>query len=466
MIYMKKILSFSLICATALGFTGCSGEEDDLFNASAAERLNAASALYSARLTAQPNGWAMQYYPTYDDEEPNGAGYLILCRFNKDFSVDVSGYNWPQWIQQYNTEDRSYEWKPSYFQEYVEDKSYWEVITDNGPVLTFNSYNKAMHYFSDPDFRETGTGFGGDYEFIITDAPDDASYMILKGKKRGTYNLLTPVEEGIEYQSYLAEIRDFQSLLFSPENPTSCFLIAGDSTYIMEDAAGGLPSIYLEGTDKITNQNFNPFLITKRGDDFYLRFRDAFERDDLEGTLQDLRYVPEEDCFICTENDNFRIVPHKAFDFFKKSFENEHSFTLKQDAPADEMSDKMRQLMNSCLNGIKAVNKSYVFNEVKMRYTPSIGVVWTFKYQTTSSAREMQYEYSNEWGDGSFKQVFQKPSTDYAKNIAARVESIGELFENTLSQEFKISAVKTQFNLSKIKFTSVSDPELWFVLNY
>ena len=78
---MNKIFSCILIFATVFGLSSCKNEEDDIFNASAAERLNAASDLYSARLTAQPNGWAIQYYPTYDDEAPNGKGYLILTRF-------------------------------------------------------------------------------------------------------------------------------------------------------------------------------------------------------------------------------------------------------------------------------------------------------------------------------------------------------------------------------------------------
>lgn len=464
---MKHFLSISLIFASALCLTACSGEEADIFDSSAAERLNAASALYSARLTAQPNGWAMQYYPTYDDEEPNGVGYLMLCRFNKDFSVDVSGYNWPQWIQQYNTEERKNEWVPTYYQEYREDTSFWEVITDNGPVLTFNSYNSVLHYFSDPDFRETGTGFGGDYEFIITDAPDDASYMVLKGKKRGTYNLLTPVEEGVEYKTYMSEVRDFQSKLFSPSNPSNCFLVVGDSIYVMEDAVNGLPSLYPVGTDKIVNQNFNPFLITKRGDSFYLRFRDAFKRDDLEGTLQDLRYIPEEDCFICVENDQVRIIPTEATAFFKEKFEGEHSFTLKRNTPEYMMSEKMRVLLADCLNELKAVNKSYVFDEVKIRYAAQTGnVICSFRYQNTNSARDMEYEYSYRYADGVLQIDYQKALTDYANNILNRVDAIGTLLTSVLSQQFTISAISTQFDLSTIKLTSVTDPDLWFVIYY
>lgn len=65
---MNKIFSLALLCSAALSFTACVNEEDDLFSKTAAERLNEASSLYSKRLTASPNGWAVQLYPTKQDE--------------------------------------------------------------------------------------------------------------------------------------------------------------------------------------------------------------------------------------------------------------------------------------------------------------------------------------------------------------------------------------------------------------
>ena len=45
---MNKIFTIALLAATALAYTSCSpSEEDDIFDKSAAERLNEASDLYS-----------------------------------------------------------------------------------------------------------------------------------------------------------------------------------------------------------------------------------------------------------------------------------------------------------------------------------------------------------------------------------------------------------------------------------
>lgn len=452
--------------AAVTGVTSCNNEEADIFDASAAERLNAASALYSARLTAQPNGWAMQYYPTYDDEEPNGAGYLMLCRFNKDFTVDVSGYNWPYWASVFNVESRDYEMKVFYNKQYITDTSYWEVITDNGPVLSFNSYNNAMHLFSDPDYYETGTGFGGDYEFVIVDAPEDASYMMLKGKKRGTYNLLTPVEEGVDYETYLREVSNFQNVHFTDKSPVGCYIVFGDSIYNMEDANGGLPSIYPKGSDKIANQSFNPFLITKRGNDFYLRFRDAFERDDMEGVLQDLRYIPEEDRFVCTDNPNFRIEPHNANEFFWETLNNNHIYSLLREVPEAETSAKMGEAYATALKDMKAVNKNFVFDELRFRLGEEGTAEWVFKYQTTTSAREMVMVYDMVAEPDGFTLTFKEAKTEYAANILNRVNGVKEIITNLFSQKFKVVGYGTQFDLSKVKFVSESDPDFWFVLRY
>ena len=302
---MNKIFAMSLLLAGGLLATSCVSEEDDLFDKTAAERLNERKDIYSARLEAQPAGWAMQYYPTDEDAVPFGNGYLILCDFNPDHSVRVA-------MRNAFTNDK-----------YDEATSVWDVITDNGPVLSFSSYNRLFHIFSSPedvpstDDNETGTGIGGDYEFVIVDAPEDASYMMLKGKKRDTYNLLTPVEEGVDYAEYLADVKAFHNKMFSATAPVGNIIHFGpDSIYNMDDSNDGLPNIYPKGTDAIANESFNPFLVTKRGNDYYIRFRDAFKRDYLEGTLQELRYDPEQDMFIGTDNPEFNIQGYPVTEFF------------------------------------------------------------------------------------------------------------------------------------------------------
>ena len=457
-------LSF-IIChlSFSVALTSCAGEEEAIFDKSAAERLNESSAKYSARLEAQPNGWAMQYYPTYNDEAPYGSGYLILMRFNPDFSVDVSMDN----RFSNNT--------------YATATSVWEVIKDNGPVLSFNTFNACMHAFSDPeDISWTGDdeqseGCGGDYEFIIVDAPEDASYMMLKGKKRNTYNLLTPVEVGVDYQQYLADVKAFHNKMFSADAPTGCYLCFGpDSIYNMDDASDGVPNIYPVGSDAIANESFNPFLVTKRGNDYYLRFRDAFEKDYLDGKLQELRYDSIQDCFIGTDNAEFIMKGYPVAKFFREYTIAKGERMIDVLTTETAMSAKFKTYIDNLTEGfaqMKNKNKAYGF--VGLRYQWS-GVNNSFQWQVrytpgTNTATAVGYNYTTDYTEDGVKFSYEGPGADAkgattaATNVRNTLESVANITE-LFSQQFVITAAVSKFNLSTLKFTSTSDPDLWFLV--
>ena len=445
-------------------FISCAGEEDDIFDKTAAERLNESSAKYSARLEAQPNGWAMQYYPTYYDESPQGSGYLIMMRFNPDYSVDVSMDN----RFSGNT--------------YTTATSGWEVIKDNGPVLSFNTFNRCMHAFSDPEDipwtsdNEQSEGCGGDYEFIIVEAPEDASYMMLKGKKRNTYNLLTPIEEGVDYAEYLADVKKFHNKMFSAEASIGNLVFFGpDSIYNMDDSNDGLPNIYPVGTDAIANESFNPFLITKRGNEYYLRFRDAFEKDFIEGTLQELRYDSIKDMFIGTDNPEFTIQGYPAPRFFSEYTNAKGDRQCDIILSETMMSAKFKTYIDALTEGfskMKNKNKAYGFAGLRYTWSPANNSFqWLVRYTPgTSTATSVGYNYTAELTDNGVAFTYTGPGADNkgnttaATNVRNTLESVVDITE-FFSQQFTITAAETNFDLTKLRFTAVSDPELWFIVN-
>ena len=496
---MNKIYSILLSAAIACAFTACVSEEGDLFNASAAERLNQTSAVYSARLEAQPNGWAMQYYPTYQDQWPQGGGYLLLMDFDKDQMVRVAMLN---------------EFTDNAFKV---DSSAWEIIADNGPVLTFNTYNECMHMFSDPEdivktddsdpvnnksntLDETGEGFGGDYEFIIVDAPEDASYMMLKGKKRGTYNLLTPVEQGVDYKDYLTDLQTFQKNIFPVTAPVGSLLCFGeDSIYSFEEAGKGLPSIYPRHTDKVTRQIFNPFLITKRGSDYFLRFRDEFKRTDMSGVLQDMRYDSLEQAFVGVENSKFRIEGYRPGWFLREYVQSAPSnrwvCLLK-----DSMSVKMRAIVdevNAEFENLQRDNKgnpvwSYVGFDLRYNMNSDSLYRWNINYKSRQTA-SVGYQFTGdimssrvfspddlieggthiaEYRDIVTKEnamaygatfTYQSPYGESEANMLTRLPSMNKLLQ-ALSREFIVSTVKSKFDLTYLRLTAKDDADLWFDL--
>ena len=452
---MKKILSISLLLAAALAFTACSpSEEDDIFDKSAAERLNEASDLYSGRLMASPNGWAMQLYPTTENEYPYGNGYLLLCRFNRDHSVNVSMDN----VFSDN--------------KYLEDTSLWEVLTDNGPVLSFNSHNKCIHAFSYPEDipftgdsdtpnDETGVGVGGDYEFIIVDAPEDASYMMLKGKKRGTYNLLTPIEVGVEYKDYLADVKEFQTRMFPSNVPTFNVLKVGETLYKMTGADDGIPNIFPYDGDEIIDESFNAFLVTKRGNDYYLRLRDEFNAGDTK--VQEFRYNTERDVFESVNDPNSVLEGDNPVRFFKETIiddQLEH-YNWRFNVNTSDASESMKAILSSAAKEFsdrKMTLNHFTFLQRDERITLNV------QYRTSKNALANLYFYYNVQATENGVTLSYDGYSGTEGNVLAQMPGLKSIVENTLSQMFNVGSAFTQFNQNNLTLTSASDPNLWVVV--
>ena len=450
---MKKIISLTLLLAAGIGFTACVNEEDDLFDKTAAERLNEASALYSSRLMAQPNGWAMQLYPTNDNEAPYGSGYLVLCRFNKDHSVVVSMKN--QFTDNV----------------YRTDTSLWEVITDNGPVLSFNSHNDCLHAFTDPEDilwtgnqdepnNETGTGVGGDYEFIIVDAPEDASYMMLKGKKRGTYNLFTPVEEGVEYESYLADVETFMKTMFPSSNPTFDVLHTPTGDFKMTGIDDGIPNIFPYDGDEIIDESFNAFLITKRGDDYYLRLRDSFkiENGEEEASEQEFMYHPDQDLFIGTGDDRFIIDGDEPNRFFRQALIDETRqwrWTAKS-----EMSAAYGDLMTRLSEAFKSKKLTYDRNILKYN-TSKDKVVMTVSYKRNTSTITLDYIFGYSFDESNKLTLsYEGPNDKAAETMLTQIPEIQTIVD-AMNGQLNVKPSGTRFNLNNLRIET-KDSNLWF----
>ncbi len=171
---MKK--SIYLAAIAALSLTACDSDSNEIFDQSAAERLEQYKKDYADVLTENGGLWVMEYFSNSD--EP---GYLFVMQFDKNGSVNISANH--KWIGNV----------------YREERSLWKMIADNGPVLSFDSYNSLFHIFSDPanitgseapkdedneDIDETGFGHEGDYEFQVMHVSDDRNTIRLMGKKR------------------------------------------------------------------------------------------------------------------------------------------------------------------------------------------------------------------------------------------------------------------------------------------
>ena len=427
-------------------FAGCAGEEENLFDKSAAERLNETGKIYSTRLQSSEAGWVMEYYPTNTEETYKGRGYLIMADFDKDESVTLAMNNI---MTDY---------------EYMEEKSLWEIIADNGPVLTFNTYNEVLHCFSNPEYYESGKGFEGDYEFVMIDVPEDGQFIMLKGKKRGTYVRLTRLPAGTNFQEYLDDVNAFFKKIF-PENAVNeDVLIVGGEKYAFNSGSTGIIGKYPYDGDAITETTEHPFLITKRDGKYYLRFRSALEANEVEE--QEFVYDADADKFFGVENAENIIEGEDPATFLINNLDAGSWSALK----TAEMSDKMKSYFDELDTEFSAMKdsrkRSYTFSGMTLtREKDGEHYRWNVGYKVPGSSRitYAQYNYTMQRDGNNISFAYVAPVDESATNIQNTLPSVKNV-TGVFNRKFIVTAAQTCFNLRQIRLTAADDPNLWVVV--
>lgn len=164
---MKKILMFT----TALGLMvatlpSCLKDDKANFSGSPATRLDEAVKVNKQILESAPNGWSLGYYA---GRNYSGPGFTLTLKF-KDGKAYIMGDN----------KDAT-----------TVGVSEYDVVKDQGVVLTFPTYNSVIHELAGAS-QGYPEGLQGDYEFAILEA--NANFIRLRGKKWKNEMILTPIK--------------------------------------------------------------------------------------------------------------------------------------------------------------------------------------------------------------------------------------------------------------------------------
>lgn len=458
---MNKILFASvLLCGTAMLFTSCKNEEDDLFSQSAAERLDSYKTQYTSQMVDNaPNGWVFQYFPNEETSTKRSYGYVLLMKFFGDHRVAMAMSN-----------------RYSQTGAYATDTSLWEIITDNGPVLSFNSYNECLHAFSNPFLEtptinylteatfESGEGIGGDYEFVIVDAPAEGKYVTLKGKKRATYSRMLALPEAVDSKQYFDELSQLNSDFFPKSFTTKCRLIQNGQTFVVDSMSTGLPVIYPEGGNATDDGKRIPFVMAIVGDKYNVRFRDPIDFSDKgndKSASQEFIYNPADDTFESVSDNGAKLVPIQPIPFFQARLKGV-AYSIRYDNKTS-MSDNFSTLMNNFRqqqsgfssidlkesNGTMLLTVHYT-RYINKRYTPAEA---SFKYQVTYNAE-----------DNTITLVLDGPMDTIASTLLANNSALQPLLQ-AFEQTFKVSGHATNFSLRRMKMVSTTDSNMWIIFN-
>lgn len=153
---MKRFI-YAFIAIFPLLVTSCLMEEKEVFEQTPAERMDAFLSEYKGLLESSENGWLFECYP---EANQSYGGYAYVLKF-KDGMVTA------------------------YFELADEAvSSTYKMTSDDGPVISFDTYNENLHFFAEPSAAQY-QGLQGDYEYNILGKSDDETEIYIKGRKSG-----------------------------------------------------------------------------------------------------------------------------------------------------------------------------------------------------------------------------------------------------------------------------------------
>lgn len=296
---MKKLYKFSAIAAVLMSasLASCNHEEADIFDQNAAHRTEEARKMYKEILLDKGGKWQMEYFTTEEEH-----GYVYLFTFRNDGTVTISGNN--EYITKLTNIDSNV---PSYGSE----TSMWTILSDNGPVLSFNSYNTIFHLFATPEDipgterNEQGYGHSGDYEFDLMKYSNDTLY--LEGKKNGAEIIMTRIAPETDDKTYLNEVVALADSFFNAKVPAVYVNLPGGYRHVVLDGATQLPKFYPETGDYITEYVGRNAIITHDGFTLGkpLTLRDSIDGNDY--TIQ--HFIRQKDgSLLCTDDNRITIT--------------------------------------------------------------------------------------------------------------------------------------------------------------
>lgn len=165
----KLILLVSSLLA-AVSFQSCLKDQEDVFDESASARMQEYLENVKTVLMQPQNGWRMEYYAGNSKEDYGG--YNFAVKFT-DEEVTASCELDPE----------------------LTTTTLYTLKSDNGPVLSFDTYSEVLHAFAVPGWNKY-EGRGGDFEFMVTDVTPEC--VTMRGKRSGKTIRMYPLEEDMK----------------------------------------------------------------------------------------------------------------------------------------------------------------------------------------------------------------------------------------------------------------------------
>ena len=184
------------VVLATIAFVGCSRfEEEDLFEESAALRIEHNAEKLQEILVNAPYGWVMQYYTGRGVSVFEG--FNLFAKFEKGGQVTLAGNH--RFLRNGNAN------------KYTEHASLYELIREDGLVLAFNTWNDVLTPFVDPvafwaapnNLVKDGEGMQGDQNLVVKSMKADE--VICRGERYDA--LIRLVKADRDWETYINDTK-------------------------------------------------------------------------------------------------------------------------------------------------------------------------------------------------------------------------------------------------------------------
>ena len=217
---MKKDIRYIAmgVAFATVALAGCSQfQEDNLFEESAALRIEHNAEKLQNILVDAPNGWVLQYYTGRGISVFEG--FNLFAKFERSGKVTLAGDH--RFLRNGNAG------------KYTEHSSLYELIREDGLVLAFNTWNDVLTPFVDPVafwaapdiLVKDGEGMQGDQNLVVKFMSENQ--IILRGERYDAEVRLVKADR--DWQTYIADTKAMKER-FTSDDIDSYYRTAGDQT--------------------------------------------------------------------------------------------------------------------------------------------------------------------------------------------------------------------------------------------
>lgn len=216
------MMHYALCLAAAGTLLGCTFEQEDYFDETAALRVTHLNQKIKERLVQQSaggnHGWVIQYFVAGTDDN-NFEGFNLFGDFKESGSVTLAGNH--RFLRNGNAN------------KYTEDISTFKMLGEEGPVLSFDTWNDILTVFEDPvdpsaapsSLVNDGEGMNGDHNLVMSSFKDDE--IVFLGERHRAQIRFIPCD--LPWEEYIQTVTDMKNKITNT-TLTSYYVTNGTDT--------------------------------------------------------------------------------------------------------------------------------------------------------------------------------------------------------------------------------------------